>query len=57
MHAPKQLTDASLRSETKRLAGNSNTLTAQPLAHLGEVEVRGIHRERACSSLYIYLRV
>jgi len=49
-----QLTDASLHSETKRLAGNSNTLTAQLLAHLGEVEARGIHRERACSSLYTY---
>jgi hypothetical protein len=49
-----QLTDASLHSETKRLVGSSNTLTAQLLAHLGEVEARGIHRERACSSLYTY---
>ena len=49
-----QLTDASLHSELKRLVGNSNTLTAQLLAHLGEVEARGIHRERACSSLYTY---
>jgi 5-methylcytosine-specific restriction endonuclease McrA len=48
------LTDASLHSETKRLVGSSNALTAQLLAHLGEVEARGIHRERACSSLYTY---
>src|SRR6187402_3511634 len=54
MHSLAQLTDASLHSETKRLAGTSNTLTAQLLAHLAEVEARGIHRERACSSLYTY---
>ena len=49
-----QLSDSSLHSELKRLVGSSNTLTAQLLAHLGEVEARGIHRERACSSLYTY---
>src|SRR3954453_3710771 len=49
-----QPTDPSLHSETKRLVGSSNALTAQLLAHLGEVEARGIHRERACSSLYTY---
>jgi len=54
MNSLAQLTDASLHSELKRLVGCSNTLTAQLLAHLGEVEARGIHRERACSSLYTY---
>src|SRR4249919_353749 len=54
MNALAQLTDASLHSELKRLVGSSNMLTAQLLAHLGEVEARGIHRERACSSLYTY---
>src|SRR6187431_74644 len=54
MNSLAQLTDASLHSETKRLVGSSNTLTAQLLAHLGEVEARGIYRERACSSLYTY---
>jgi 5-methylcytosine-specific restriction endonuclease McrA len=54
MNTLAQLTDDSLHSETKRLVGASNTLTAQLLAHLGEVEARGIHRERACSSLYTY---
>src|SRR5215510_4862945 len=47
-----QLTDESLHGEVKRLAGRANTLMAELLAHLGEVEARGIHRERACSSLY-----
>jgi len=53
MNSLAQLTDASLHSETKRLVGSSNALTAQLLAHLGEVEARGIHRERACSSLSV----
>jgi len=54
MNSLAQLTDESLHSETKRLVGSSNALTAQLLAHLAEVEARGIHRERACSSLYTY---
>ena len=54
MSSLEQLTDASLHCELKRLVGSSNTLTAQLLAHLAEVEARGIHRERACSSLYTY---
>lgn len=54
MNSLAQLTDASLHSELKRLVGSTNTLTAQLLAHLAEVEARGIHRERACSSLYTY---
>jgi hypothetical protein len=38
----------------KALTGRHNTLTAELLAHLAEVEARGIYRERACSSLYTY---
>src|SRR6476620_7439197 len=49
-----QLTDEHLHGEVNRLVGRANTLTAELLAHLAEVEARGIHRERACSSLYIY---
>jgi 5-methylcytosine-specific restriction endonuclease McrA len=49
-----QLTDVALHGETKRLTGSANTVMAQLLAHLAEVEARGIHRERACSSLYTY---
>ena len=49
-----QLSDENLYGEVKRLVGRANTLTAELLAHLGELEARGIHRERACSSLYTY---
>jgi hypothetical protein len=38
----------------KRLVGGSNELTVHLLAHLAEVEARGIYREMACSSLYTY---
>ena len=38
----------------KTLAGRYNGLTAELLAHLAEVDARGIYRERACSSLYTY---
>jgi len=48
------LTNDELIAGTRRLVGSSNQLFAMLLAHLAEVEVRGIHRERACSSLYTY---
>ena len=51
---PKELSDAELLSATRRLVGRSNQLLASLLAHLGEVEARGIHRVRACASLYAY---
>ena len=50
-----QLSDAELLTQTRSLVGRSNRLLAELLAHLGEVEARGIHRTRACSSLYTYL--
>jgi 5-methylcytosine-specific restriction endonuclease McrA len=43
-----------LHLSTRRLVGRSNQLLAALLAHLGEVEARGIHRERSCASLYTY---
>jgi hypothetical protein len=39
---------------TRRLVGRSNQLLASLLGHLAEVEARGIHRTRACPSLYVY---
>jgi hypothetical protein len=48
------LSDDVLLTSLKRLTGTSNELTAQLLAHLGEVESRGIHRNMACASLYTY---
>src|SRR5687767_5368893 len=52
--SPAELSDAELLAATRRLVGRSNQLLASLLAHLGEVEARGIHRTRACSSLYTY---
>jgi hypothetical protein len=49
-----QLSDAELLVATRRLVGRSNQLLAALLAHLAELEARGIHRTRACSSLYVY---
>jgi hypothetical protein len=51
---PSELSDAELLTATRSLVGRSNQLLGALLAHLGEVEVRGIHRIRACSSLYTY---
>jgi 5-methylcytosine-specific restriction endonuclease McrA len=52
--SPGELSDAELLSTTQSLVGRSNQLLGALLAHLGEVEARGIHRTRACSSLYTY---
>src|SRR5687768_4100289 len=48
------LSDAELLTATRWLVGRSNQVLASLLAHLAEVEARGIHRARACSSLYVY---
>ena len=48
------LSDDALLASLKRLTAHSNVTLAELLAHLGEVEVRGIHRLRACASLYTY---
>jgi hypothetical protein len=48
---PAELSDAELLTATRRLVGRSNRLLASLLAHLAEVDARGIHRTRVCSSL------
>src|SRR6188768_3109873 len=48
------LSDSELLSNTRGLVGKSNQLFAALLAHLAEVEARGLHRNRACASLYTY---
>jgi hypothetical protein len=48
------LSDAELLANTRGLIGRSNQVFAALLAHLGEVEARGLHRTRACSSMYAY---
>ena len=51
---PAELSDGELLTATRRLVGRSNQLLAALLGHLAEVEARGLHRNRACSSLYAY---
>src|SRR6185295_2349562 len=46
--------DDELFRAVQRLTARSNVDLADLLAHLGEVERRGIHRSRACASLYTY---
>jgi len=48
------LSDTELVSATRGLVGRSNQLLAALLAHLGEVDARGLHRSKACASLYTY---
>jgi len=48
------VSDTDLLTATRGLVGRSNQLPAALLAHLAEVEARGVHRERACASLYTY---
>ncbi|HWA71756.1 MAG TPA: hypothetical protein VG937_05470 [Polyangiaceae bacterium] len=48
------LSDGELLSRTQDLVGKSNQVLAALLDHLAEVEARGLHRQRACSSLYTY---
>ncbi|HVJ15594.1 MAG TPA: hypothetical protein VM686_09135, partial [Polyangiaceae bacterium] len=52
--SPAGLSDADLLAATRGLVGRSNQLLAALLVHLGEIEARGLHRSRACSSLYTY---
>ena len=49
-----ELSDGELLATTQRLAGTSNQIFAVLLEHLAEVDARGVHRTRACSSLYTY---
>jgi hypothetical protein len=48
------LTDDDLLAGMRRLVCQSNRVLAALLAHLAEVEARGLHRRRACASLYVY---
>jgi hypothetical protein len=48
------LSDGELLANTRQLVGRSNQVFAALLAHLAEVESRGLHRTRACASLYTY---
>ena len=43
-----------LLRRTRQLVGKSNQVFAALLEHLAEVEARGVHRTRSCTSLYTY---
>ncbi len=49
-----QLTDEDVHASVRVLVGRSNQVLAALLAHLAEVEARGIHRERSCQTLTAY---
>lgn len=48
------LSDEELLASTRRVVGTSNLALAGLLAHLAEVEARGIDRLRSCASLCTY---
>ncbi len=48
------ISDDELFVTVQQLTARSNVALADLLAHLGEVERRGVHRLRACASLYAY---
>src|SRR5512132_2315975 len=48
------MTDEDLLTTVRRLTARANVALADLLLHLGEVEARGVHRTRACASLYTY---
>ncbi len=49
-----KLSDQELLASTRRLVGATNQILAELLTHLAEVEARGAHRVRLCTSLYAY---
>jgi hypothetical protein len=48
------LSNRELLAKTRELIGRSNQVFAALLAHLAEVDARGLHRTKACASLYTY---
>ena len=48
------LSDRELLARTRELVGRSNQIFATLLAHLAEIGARGLHRTRACASIYTY---
>ncbi len=53
-HGFEHLSDEDLHASVRTWVGRSNVALAALLAHLGEVESRGIYRNKACASLHIY---
>lgn len=51
---PTHLTDGDLMAEVVRLTGNEHAVTARLIAHLAEVDARGLYVPAGFTSLYIY---
>lgn len=49
-----ECSDAELVVQLERMVGADRALSAQLIVHLGEVEERGLYRERGYSSMYAY---
>jgi len=48
------VTDQDLIARLRRLVRADRTLSARMLAHLGEMDARGLYRECACASMFAY---
>jgi hypothetical protein len=46
--------DHALLRELQRLVQADQALSARLIVHLGEVDARGLYREQACSSMFVY---
>ena len=53
-HIPSHLSDDQLVAELKRVAGQERASTAQVVAHLAEMDARGLHLAAGFSSLFKY---
>src|SRR5439155_715787 len=51
-----RLSDRHLLDETKRLASRERDVTAELIAHLAEIEERGLHRAAGFGSMFEYCR-
>src|SRR6266571_5043446 len=51
-----RLSDRHLLDEVKRLAGRERDVTAELIAHLAEIEERGLHHAEGFGSMFLYCR-
>ena len=54
LHDARQLRDEELLAHLQRLLRNDRALTAQLIVHVGEVDARGLYREHAYASMFVY---
>src|SRR5688500_4587906 len=54
INIPSHLTDAALVAEVKRFAGGEREATAQLIAHLAELDARGLYAKAGFASMFTY---